>query len=232
MRFIKFFSLFKAQFLATIEGIVIFFPNPLGRRLRYLFWKIFLKSLGKNVTFGVGVKIANPQYVSIGNNCWIDDYVLITAGPLHFEGENVNRKCNPDYNLTEGEIHIGDYVHIAPFVVLQGHGGIYIGNSLTIASGSKIYSLIHNYQDFNISARKNIVYKFVGLVPSEEQSLICSPIVIHDNTAVGLNSVILPGSTIGLNSWLGAQSLLKGTLPENIIAYGSPAKIIKNRFES
>jgi acetyltransferase-like isoleucine patch superfamily enzyme len=221
----------REQLWGLIEWFVIFFPNPLGFRLRYWFWKFRLKALGRNVRIGVGVKIAGPQYISIGSNCWIDDYVLITAGPLGNDGRTVSRKVNPDYQHSEGEISIGNYVHLAPFVVLQGHAGIKIGDCLTIASGSKIYSVIHHYKNIDPETQpdESVLYKFVGLVPSEEQSLICSPVVIQDNAAVGLNSVILPGSVIGKNSWLGAQSLLNCVLPENVIAYGIPAKIIKRK---
>jgi dTDP-4-amino-4,6-dideoxy-D-glucose acyltransferase len=227
MKSFNLLCLLKEQFWGFIEVIIIFFPNPLGSRLRFLYWKLRLKSLGQNVLFGVGVRITNPQNVTIGNHCWIDDYAIIIAGPPKGDGRSIIRKNNPDYQLQEGEIYIGNHVHIAQFVILQGHGGIFIGDSLTIAAGSKLYSFIHHYEN---GIRGEVIYKFVGLVPPEEQTLICSPIVIHNYSAVGLNSVILPGSTIGENSWLGAQSLLKGVLADNVIAYGNPAKKKKNRF--
>lgn len=230
MRLVKIIHLIGDQLFGFIEWVVDFFPNPIGSRLRYLYWRLRLKSLGTKVVFGVGIKIAGPRYVSIGNHCWIDDYVLITAGPPRQDGRKIKRTDNPDCEISEGEISIGDYVHIAPFVVLQGHGGIFVGNCLTIASGAKIYTVIHHYEDNENHIGNNVIYKFVGSVPPEEQLLISSPVVIHNNAAVGLNSVILPGSIIGLNSWLGAQSLLKGVLPDNVIAYGSPAKIIKKRI--
>ncbi|MEM3433090.1 MAG: hypothetical protein QXP27_02830 [Candidatus Methanomethyliaceae archaeon] len=60
--------------------------------------------------------------------------------------------------------------------------------------------------------------------------MICAPVVIEDNAAVGLNSAILPGSTIGAGSWLGAMSLLQGEIPLNVIASGIPARITKKCF--
>lgn len=226
----KIIMLFLEQFWETIEICICYFPGIIGRKLRYLYWKIRLQELGKDVRFGIGIKINNPGYISIGNNCWIDNFVQIDAGPINGKNNNIYRKSNPDFFVTEGEIKIGDSVHIAPFVILQGHSGIIIGNKLTIAAGSKLYSLVHHYENKLADSESMYIYKFVGLVPPNEQALFCSPIVIHDNAAVGLNSVILPGSIIGKNSWLGAQSLLKGVLPEDIIAYGNPARIIKKRF--
>lgn len=227
----KIFQIILGILFGLIEWLISGLPGPLGSKLRYTYWCCRLKSIGKHVKFGVGVRIYGPKYLSIGNNCWIDDYVLITAGPSQENRRNIVHNENPDFHLNIGDISIGDNVHIAPFVVLQGHGGISIGENLTIASGSKVYSLVHHYRNEERESTTDVIYKFVGLVSPEEQSVICSPIVIHDNAAVGLNSVILPGSVIGKNSWLGAQSLLKGSLPENVIAYGNPAKIVKNRFD-
>lgn len=220
----------ELQVWGLMEWNISSLPGPIGERLRYLYWKKRLRALGRKVRFGVGVRIYSPEWVSIGDNCWIDDYVIIIAGPLSDNGRFVYRKPNPHYPFQEGEIVIGDNVHVAPFVLLQGHGGLKIGSNLTIAAGAKIYSLSHHYRDMTGHGPPDKIWKFVGLVSPEEQALICSPVVIEDNAAVGLNSVILPGSTIGNGSWLGAMSLLQGELPPNVIASGIPARIIKNRF--
>jgi galactoside O-acetyltransferase len=221
----------KVQIWYIIEWLISSLPGPLGTRLRYIYWKCRLASLGEKVRFGVGVRIYSPSWVHIGDYCWIDDYVIIIAGPLHEDGRLVYRKQNSHFRYKEGEVVIGERVHIAPFVLLQGHGGLQIGNCLTIASGSKIYSLSHHYRDLTGLGPPDMVWKFVGLVPPEQQALICSPVVIGDNAAVGLNSVVLPGSTIGQNAWLGVQSFLCGDIPQNAIAIGNPAKVIKDRFQ-
>jgi galactoside O-acetyltransferase len=219
----------RVQAWGLVQWIIGSFPDPLGTRLRYLYWKRRLRFLGKDVRFGVGVRIYSPEWVRIGDHCWIDDYVIIVAGPPADNGRFVCRKQNPHFEFQEGEVVIGERVHIAPFVQLQGHGGLFIGNCLTIAAGAKVYTLSHHYRDLTGSADPGTVWKFVGLVPAEEQALICAPVVIQDNAAVGLNSVVFPGSTIGHNSWLGAMSLLQGELPPGMIASGVPATIIKER---
>jgi len=219
----------RAQVWGLMGWVVNSFPNPLGTRLRYAYWKRRLRFLGKNVRFGVGVHIYSPEWVQIGDKCWIDDYVIILGGPVADDGQHIYRKSNPNFSFREGEVIIGKRVHLAPFVQLQGHGGLQIGNCLTIAAGAKIYSLSHHHRDLTGQGADNVVWKFVGLVPGDEQALICAPTVIEDNAAVGLNSVVLPGSTIGRNSWLGAQSLLQGTLSPGMIAAGIPAQVLKER---
>ena len=41
------------------------------------------------------------------------------------------------------------------------------------------------------------------------------------------NATVLKGSQIGNGAVLGSKSLVKGNIPENAIAVGIPAKIIK-----
>lgn len=52
-------------------------------------------------------------------------------------------------------------------------------------------------------------------------------IEIGDNVWLGNNGAILPGTLIGKNSIVGANSVVKGSFPENVIIQGNPAKIIK-----
>lgn len=221
----------RMQAWGFIEAALTNWPDALGTRLRHFYWKRRLRFLGRGTRFGVGVRIYGPQWVSIGAGSVIDDYVIIVAGPLADGDRRVYRKANPQFTCREGEVAIGERVHIAPFVQLQGHGGLQIGNNLTIAAGAKVYSLSHHYRDLAGSTAPDGVWKFTGLVPPEEQALICAPTVIEDNTAIGLNAVVLPGSSVGRSSWLGAQSLLCGTLEPGVIASGAPTLAVKPRTQ-
>lgn len=52
-------------------------------------------------------------------------------------------------------------------------------------------------------------------------------IVLKQNCRIGSHSTVLPGVTIGKNSIIGAHSLVNTDIPDNVIAYGVPAKVIK-----
>jgi acetyltransferase-like isoleucine patch superfamily enzyme len=53
------------------------------------------------------------------------------------------------------------------------------------------------------------------------------PILIEDNVFIGADVVVLKGVTIGKNSVIGAGSVVTRDIPENTIAAGNPAKVIK-----
>jgi len=57
------------------------------------------------------------------------------------------------------------------------------------------------------------------------------PISIGNNVWIGGNVVINPGITIGDNSVIGAGSIVTKNIPNNVIAFGNPCKIIRNITE-
>jgi acetyltransferase-like isoleucine patch superfamily enzyme len=52
-------------------------------------------------------------------------------------------------------------------------------------------------------------------------------VTIGSNVWIGMNSVILKGTTIGDNSIIGASSLVSGDIPANVIAGGNPARVLR-----
>jgi galactoside O-acetyltransferase len=211
-----------------VKAIITYWPGSLGNFLRYWYYKGKLKNLGKKAVIDFGVHITNPSQISIGDNTHIDRCVTLLAGISRVGNRRVHYKANPKYQYNEGEIHIGRNIHIAPYVYIVGAGGIDIGDCGGIASGTRVFSVSNHYCNLNEPDDKKL-YCFSNRVPEDEQLLIVGPVVMERNTGVGLNSVVLPGSTIGENSWVGAISCVIGTIPPNVIAGGCPAKIIKHR---
>jgi acetyltransferase-like isoleucine patch superfamily enzyme len=65
--------------------------------------------------------------------------------------------------------------------------------------------------------------------PFLEQGHEVGEIVIGDNVWIGAHSSILPGANIGRNSVIAAGAVVRGNIPENCLAGGVPAKIIRQR---
>jgi len=63
---------------------------------------------------------------------------------------------------------------------------------------------------------------------SDPNSIETRPVKIGNNVFIGLNTIILKGSTIGDNSVIGSGSVVSGNIPANVIAAGNPCKIIRN----
>jgi hypothetical protein len=54
-----------------------------------------------------------------------------------------------------------------------------------------------------------------------------SPVVLGENVWIGDSSIVCKGVTIGENSVVGAGSVVTGDIPANVIAAGSPARVIR-----
>jgi len=109
---------------------------------------------------------------------------------------------------------MGDYVHIA-----VGER-IIIGNNCLIASNVLISDLNHgDYSDFSVCSAPNI--------PPDERLICTKPILIGDNVWIGENVCVLLGVSIGSGCVIGANSLVNKNIPDNCIAVGSPARIVK-----
>lgn len=164
--------------------IIIYMPGTLGYVLRYRYWKVRLRGLGPGSQIGIGVSFQNPSQISIGARSNVDHHVILLAGKPASSGRRIIRKHTE--NSSEGTLEIGDYVHIAPFSVLSGMGGLVVGNHCKIGSHASIFSFSQ--------VTTNILYLTsmqIGdrVVIGTNSSIICVPnlpagTVIRPNTFV------------------------------------------------
>ena len=99
---------------------------------------------------------------------------------------------------------------------------IFVGNNTVIAKGTIL--LTH---DFSIECGLISIGK---TIPGHEVQFL-KEIHIGKDCFIGARSFILPGTTIGNNCIIGAGSVVSGTIPDNSIYAGNPAKFICNTDE-
>lgn len=69
-------------------------------------------------------------------------------------------------------------------------------------------------------------YKNINRKVGSDKYELMDRIHIFDNCILGLNSIIMPGVSIGPNSIVGAGAVVTKDVPEGVIVAGNPAKII------
>ncbi len=114
-----------------------------------------------------------------------------------------------------GEIAIGKRCSINPYSILNGHGGLTIGDDVLIASATMIIPSNHNFQNLN--------------TPIRLQGETKKGIVIQNNVWIAHGCSILDGVTIESGSIIAAGSVVNKNILANTIVGGIPAKLIKNR---
>lgn len=115
-----------------------------------------------------------------------------------------------DSSVVIGDVLIGGNCWIGPNTMLDGSGGLRIGNYVTIASGVHIYT--HDNIKRTLSSEK---------LPIEHL-----PVTIQDNVYLGAGSIINKGVIISSYAVIGANSFVNCNIPERSIFAGSPAKQI------
>ena len=222
------FSIIGSFLYESFQLFITYAPGRLGNRLRYRYYKRKLKHLGQGVIIDFGVNLINPHLISIGDKTHIDRWVTLAAGKAVEGKRKIYRKSNPKFHYEEGEIYIGAEIHIAPYAYIVGAGGVEIQDRSGLAAGAKVFSVSHHFRNLN-DPEDATNYVFGNRVDEEDQALILGPVVMEKNSAIGLNSVMLPGVTIGQNSWVGVLSCVSEDIPANAIARGNPAQTIKSR---
>lgn len=197
-----------SQIKRLIEALIRNIGGALGRKLRFWYYRTQFKSCGSHIVIDEGVFFVDPKSMVLGDNIWIDKNVILLAGAFKSKDRKFHQKGMIE--LDWGSLIIGDNVHLAAQSLIQAHGGVKIGSNVTIASGSKIYSLSHHYKNLNDSS-DSMRYSFSSMAPNEEQYLIVGNVSIGDKAAVGLNSVVLPGSKIPNGAWVSVSSIVKAS---------------------
>lgn len=93
-------------------------------------------------------------------------------------------------------------------------GGLVIGGGTKIGKNCQVRQNITFGGNFSKKDEQNNYYPIVG-----------------DNVSIGVGAVILGPVKVGSNSIIGANSVVNRDVPENVIVFGVPAKIIKKRWD-
>ena len=163
--------------------------------------------------------IDNKKYRSLGVYVFINEMVLIKKPHLC----DIGSHNAIDNGVTiSTELIMGDYIHIAPYVVVIGgdQSKLILEDFSFVAAGTKI---VCGSEDYNGGG-------LVGpTIPKELRSINYSTVKFEKYAGCGVNCSIMPGVTLSEGSILGANSLLtKDTEPWTIYV-GSPAKPVRIR---
>jgi acetyltransferase-like isoleucine patch superfamily enzyme len=159
--------------------------------------------------------------LSIGKNCFIDDYVTIVSGTkggsvelknkVHlFRGTiiEVNRKAR---------VIIGADTQVQAYCIINALlNSILIGSNVMIGQNCGFYSYQHRKDDLTQYLCKQ------GFTSKGD-------IIIGDNVWLGAGVKVMDGVKIGSGSVIGANSVVTKNIPSYSIAVGVPAKVIRKR---
>ncbi|MFZ3074400.1 MAG: acyltransferase [Minisyncoccales bacterium] len=102
----------------------------------------------------------------------------------------------------KNNLSLGFGTDIGAFTYINAKNGVVVGESAQIGSHCSIYS--------------------VSTIDNKE-----GKVTLKKNCKIGSHSVVMPGVTVGENSTVGAFSFVNKDIPDNVVAAGIPARVIK-----
>lgn len=115
-----------------------------------------------------------------------------------------------DSSYVFGDVKVGKDTWIGQFTIIDGSGGLTIGEGSTISAGVHIYT------------HDNVKQTLLG----KDHPIENGSTSIGDRTYIGPQSIISKGVSVGNCCILGANSFLNSDMKSNTVYAGNPAKKI------
>ena len=146
--------------------------------------------------------IFNEQYIHVGEGTLFGPQITLSAGMI--PGQQM---------VSDPVISVGDRCLIGKGSGIVGHLEIRIGNDVWTGHHVYITDQNHGYADLDLPISKQVM---------PEQ-----PVSIGDGSWLGHGTIVLPGARIGRHVVIGANSVVRGEIPDNCVAAGVPARVVK-----
>lgn len=158
-----------------------------------------LKQLGSDVVIEAGVLIFHPENISLGSGVYVGHHTMLKA-----------------YHTNE--MIIGDGTWIGQMCFFHSAGGLMIGKHVGIGPGVKILTSSHELErDLPLE------------IPILHRPIEFAPVIIEDDADIGVGCILLPGVRVGRGAQVGAGSVVTKDIPDFTVAYGNPAKVMRER---
>lgn len=173
--------------------------------------------LGRRVVLHPPLCLVNARRIEVGDDSWLESQVTLSASRLGSVvlGRKTQIRRYSTLEADEGQIVMGDRCSVNSFCILNGYGGLEIGNDVRIASHAVILSSSHRHDAPDL--------------PINSQGILAEKTVIGDGVWIGAHAVIRGGVRIGSHSIVGAGAIVTRDVPPYAIVAGVPARVIKMR---
>ncbi len=160
-------------------------------------------------------KLFNPQLL-VSRGARIDPRAFIARGGPVSIGEGSIVRAGTMLLPSGGNIDIGSKSSLNQYVVINGMGGVSIGNNVMIAAFCSIFAASHSIDRTDI--------------PMQQQGMVSKGgVVIEDDVWLGTHSVVLDGVHIGCGSVVAAGAVVNCDVAPFSVIGGVPAKVIGMR---
>jgi len=164
--------------------------------------------------------VIHHRDLTLGSNIFIDDRVVLnqaSGGGSIKLGDRVHILRDTIIATgSGGNVTIDAETFIQPRCQIMGYkGNIRIGSNVQIAPNCAFYSYGHSFAAGEAIQKQPLITK--------------GGIIISDDVWIGFGVIVLDGVKIGKGAVIGAGSVVTHDIPDEAIAVGNPARVIKMR---
>ncbi|HEX8742421.1 MAG TPA: acyltransferase [Thermoleophilaceae bacterium] len=171
----------------------------LRSRLMGPWWRRRFHSFGTHSVLDRPAWLYGPHQIAIG-----DDVMILEGAWLAVE--------KPAWGRPAPVLSIGTGVGMRPNCAISASESIVIEDHVILATGCTVIDSDHTHQN----PHDNVLYN-----PVET-----APIRIGRGTWLGDRVSVLRGATIGKHCTIGANSVVRGEIPDYSVAVGAPARVV------
>lgn len=195
-------------------------PGGLGFFLRKKLYPRLFRKVGRGLIIGRNVTLRHPGRIDLGDNVTIDENCLLDArgagdaGVVLEDGVILNRGCM--ILAKNGPVKIGKRTTVGSNSAIVSLSGVDIGEAALLAGNCYLSA-----GSYNVDNAPPIVM--------DAGAYSTGPISIGQGAWLGTGVIVLDGVSIGRGSVVGAAALVNKDVPDNAIAVGIPAKVVRDR---
>lgn len=182
-------------------------------------WQILAWRIGKKARISHRAELKGERNIAVGQGCKVHAGAVLDAARAGriVLGDKVTINRMAYLQGGRGGIRLGRGVEINTYTMLDGTGGIEIGDGTLIGPGVRLISYQH---------------RFAGRQPVNGQATDARPIVIGRDVWIGANAVVLAGIQIGEGAIVGAGAVVTRDVAAWSVVTGVPATVLKIREET
>ncbi|HEX4655676.1 MAG TPA: acyltransferase [Mycobacteriales bacterium] len=160
-------------------------------------------------SFGAGSILHKPAWVYGPHHIAVGSNVILLEG-LWLSAERVG------WNKPEPTLRLGDGVGVRPFCTISAAESVVLEDNVILSAYTSVLDSEHTWR----GGHPNPVWN----------PLDTAPVRIGEGTLVGAGVAVLAGANIGRFCFIGANSVVKGEIPDFSIAVGAPARVVGTTF--
>ncbi|MBW7909278.1 MAG: acyltransferase [Kiritimatiellae bacterium] len=213
----------RPGFLALLKYELItafsYCPGAFGLFVRSKLYPRLLGACGRGVVFGTGVVLRHPHKIRIGNDVVVDDHCVLDAKGQSNEGISIGSGVfigrNSILSCKNGDIVLGDGANIGFNCEVFSGARVEIGARVMLAAYTYVIGGGHAYDRMDVSPL--------------EQARTAVGVTVGEGAWLGAGVKVLDGTSVGANSIVGAGAVVTKVIPENSVAAGIPAEVLRSR---